>query len=293
MLNITSFFNCHGREIIKYLKENKELKNYNIRHIFINYYVTVGQKFYKNTSLDKNDINILKETDILILQVIEKDRGFLNNNEVIKYCKKGCKIIKIPHYRNSVYEYKTLEGFMNKYDLIKNWKLPLKIKDIRNINETKKIIKNEINIMNTFPYDKEDMQKSLNEKINEFKTIDNLSDIKMFDFYKNNYKKYRLFQGRSYPSSRFFFELTNRILIYLGYSPNEVFKDLYFAENTGEPIADYWYNFCNFTFNKQHFIIKNLKIDEDEWYYLLLLSEKVNHIDVDENKKYLSMIRDY
>lgn len=75
------------------------------------------------------------------------------------------------------------------------------------------------------------------------------------------------------------------------YGKYKVFKDLYFAENTGVPIPDYWYNFCNFTFNKQHFIRGNLKIEEDEWYYLLLLSKKVNHIDIDENKKYLSMIR--
>ena len=52
---------------------------------------------------------------------------------------------------------KSLVG--NKYDLGLNsngensWNLPKKIKDLNNINETKKIIQNEIDIMNNFKYD--------------------------------------------------------------------------------------------------------------------------------------------
>ena len=39
----------------------------------------------------------------------------------------------------------------------------------------------------------------MNYKINEFKKIDSLSDIKMIDYFNNNFKKYELFQGMSYP----------------------------------------------------------------------------------------------
>lgn len=67
-----------------------------------------------------------------------------------------------------------------------------------------------------------------------FLVIDKLSDIKINDYFIMNYKKYRLFQGRTYPSSIFFYELTNRILNKIGYNKNVFFKDYYFAENISE-----------------------------------------------------------
>lgn len=299
MKTISIFFDCHGREILKNFELNNIFaKKYSIHFIDLNNYVIKGGPFYNNINLDEKDINVLENTDILILQVIEKDRAFLNNNAVIKYLKKNCIIIKIPHYRNSIYEYKTLDGFINKCDLInrsgiinKEWSLPNKIKDLDNVDDTIKIIQTEIDIMNNFPYDRNEMLNCMNLKINEFEKLDNLSDIKMLDYYNNNYKKYRLFMGRSYPSSRFFFELANRILIKIGFDPNETFKDHYFAENTSEPIPDYWYNFCNFSFDKTYYIFGHIKITECEWYYILLLSKNINICSIGENINYLKKIR--
>lgn len=165
------FFDCHGKEIIKYLIYNKNFKkDFNIKFIRLNEYVVKNQKFVNNTTLDTEHIMALNNADILILPVIETDRGFLNNSEVIKFCRSDCKVIKIPHYRNSIYENK-----INKYDLLgwsrngeNSWNLPKKIKDLNNIDETKKIIQNEIDIMNNFKYDEDEMVKSMNYKINEF-----------------------------------------------------------------------------------------------------------------------------
>ena len=298
MKNCVIFFDCHGLEINKYLFMNKNfIKDFNIKIITLNDYVTHNRKFFDNTKLDDKHIMLIENADILILQVIEKDRGFLNNSEVIKFCNSDCKVIKIPHYRNSIYQYKCIENKINKYGLGLNsngensWNLPKKIKDLNNINETKKIIQNEIDIMNNFKYDEKSMSWNMNYKINEFEKIDSLSDIKMLDYFNNNFKKYRLFQGRSYPSSLFFFELTNRILYTLEYEHNVIFKDLYFAQNTGEPIPEYWYNFCKFSFDNTYYTISNLPITECEWYYILLLSNNINIATKEENLKYLKIIR--
>jgi hypothetical protein len=291
MKNLVVFMDCHGMEITTYLTYNKRFVNdFNIKQVSLNEYVVPGACWFNNKELANEHIRIIKNADVLILQVIEKDRDFLNNSEVIKYCKSDCKIIKIPHYRNSIYEYRCIENIKNKYHLLNNWNLPNKIKNINNIDETKKIIQNEIDIMNNFPYDKDDMLKQMNFNVDEFKQCDNLSDIKMLDYYKNNYKKYRLFMGRCYPSSRFFFELTNKLLITLNYNPTNKFIDTYFAENTSEPIPDYWYNFCNFSFENKYCVSKNILITECEWYYILLLSGNVNTYS-EENQKYLSIIR--
>ena len=298
MKNCVIFFDCHGMEIKKYLFMNKNLKkDFNIEFIRLNDYVVKNMAFFDNTKLDNKHIMLIENADILILQVIEKNRGFLNNSEVIKFCNSDCKVIKIPHYRNSIYQYKCIENKINKYDLGLNsngensWNLPKKIKDLNNINETKKIIQNEIDIMNNFKYDEDEMFKSMNYKINEFEKMDSLSDIKMLDYFNNNFKKYKLFQGRSYPSSLFFFELTNRILYTLEYEHNVIFEDLYFAQHRGEPIPEYWYNFCKFSFDNTYYTFGNLPITECEWYYILLLSNNVNIVTKKEILQYLKIIR--
>ena len=283
---------CHGEQIMNYLYSNDIFKNnFNINFISINNYVIKNRMFYNNTELDHKHIKILKNADVLIIQVIEKDRGFLNNSEIIKFCKSDCIVIKIPHYRNSIYQYKCIENKTDKYDLLKSWKLPTKIKDINNIDDTKKVIQNEINIMNNFPYDEDELLDSMNNKIKEFEKIDNLSDIKMLDYYNNNFKKYRMFQGRGYPASRFFFELTNRILNKLNYSPNKNFIDTYFAQNTGEPIPTYWYKYCKFSFDNKYYTYGNIYITECEWYYIILLSNNLNIGNKNENINYLKIIR--
>ena len=198
MKNCVIFFDCHGIEINKYLFMNKNfIKDFNIKFITLNDYVNQNKKFFDNTKLDDKHIMLIENADILILQVIEKDRNFLNNSEVIKYCNSNCKVIKIPHYRNSIYEYKCIENKINKYDLLgwrrngeNSWNLPKKNKGLNNINETKKNIQNEIDIMNNFKYDEDEMFKSMNYKINEFEKMDSLSDIKMLDYFNNNFKKY-------------------------------------------------------------------------------------------------------
>jgi hypothetical protein len=263
---------------------------YSIEYISISEYL-IGGTLSENTSLDINHIKKIRSADVLILQVIETDRGHLNNVEVMKYCKPTCSVIKIPHYRNSIYEYKTLEGFPNKNYLINNWDLPNKIRDVNNIDETMKMIENEVAIMNNYPYDVNDMLEKMDFNRNEFSKIDNLSDIKMSDYYNNNYKKYRLFMGRSYPSSRFLFELTNRILIKIGLKPTEKFKDTYFAENTWEPMPDYLYKFGKFSFDNTFYVCTHIKITECEWYYILLLSNDHNICDDKTNIKYLNQIR--
>ena len=305
MKNCVIFFDCHAGQMFNYIRQNRNFReNFNLPHIIsIMDYTNKNGKYGNNKKLAEEHINKIKKSDIFIIQVIEKDRGFLNNSEVIKYCNSNCKIIKIPHYRNSIYEYKCIENVSNKQDLLWydntskkkiniKWNLPNKIKDLNNIAETKKIIQNEIDIMNNFKYDEDDMFKSINDKIKEFEKIDSLSDIKMLDYFNNNFKKYRLFQGRRYPSSRFFFELTNRILQRLKISPNKIYVDSYFALNTGEPIPNYWYKYCKFTFDKKYYrCAGNIDITEIEWYYILLLSQNPNIKTGSENLRFLKKIR--
>lgn len=297
MKKFTTMMDCHGLQILNYLKQSNDFKEkYETKHISLNLYVINSESFHLNDKLDDLHINILRETDILILQVIEKDRGFLNNSEVVKFCKPECKIIKIPHYRSSMYFYKTVEFFHDKFKLMKGWKLPKELSEMNidiniDVDKTINVIKDKISIVNTYNHDKNDMLKTIERNIEEFKSIDSLSDISMFNYFIKNYKRYRLFQGRSYPSSHFFYELANKILSLLNIKINDVFKDSHYALNTSEPIPEYWHKFNGFLFDNTFHIKGNIPITEYEWFYLLLLSKKNQHKDVDENEKYLKIIR--
>lgn len=292
MKNIVIFMDCHGDEIYKYLIMNEFCKKeYNCFCVSLNHYVSPDSKYINNTSLNNNDIEQIKKADVFILQVIEKDRGYLNNENVIKYCKDSCIIIKIPHYRNSIYQYKILEQFDSKYSLIKNWTLPQKVKNMDNIDEIINIIKDEINIMNAYNYDKDYIKKVFQEKLDEFMTIDKLSDIKMNDYFYNNYKLHKLFQSRSYPSSIFFHELSNRILKKLNIPINEKFVDLYFAENTYILLPKYWYDYCNFKFDYKHYMYGHIEVKDYEWFYIIMMLNDVNSHDVNKINECLKKIR--
>lgn len=281
--NITFVFDCHGKEITKYLLMNNDFtKIYTISFVDINYYV-VKNKEAKN--YHKNDLQKIKNADILILQIIEKDRGFLNNFQTIKINKKVCKVIKIPHYRSSIYHYKlfNINDKFIKYKLVEeNF---IKKNDLLNKNNDKFLIQkieNKIKEMNNYKYDINDMNKFIQNCIKEFEKIDNLSDIKMYDFFILTYKNIRLFKGRSYPTSYFFFILTNKLLNYLGLDENNKFIDYYFAENTDQPIPFFWYKFSNFSFNNLIYGIGHIPITEIEFYFILFktLNPNINNKNI-------------
>jgi hypothetical protein len=282
---ITIFFNCHGGQIMYYLNLNNELRNkYTTTIISVNAYIKSDLSALSDEHKKK-----IEECDVLILQVIEKNRGYLNNDQIIKLCKKECLVIKIPHYRNSIYYHKTLENNFTK-NTLNNWILKNEI-NIDNIDETIKLINEEIKIMNEFPYNEKELKKDFFEKFNEFEKIDSLSTIKMLDYFQNNYDKYKLFQSRSYPSSIFFYELTNRILKKIGIFSEEKFVDTYFAHNTFEPTAHYWYIFCNFKFENKYLLAYGIEVMDYEWFYILLLTNGENITDKNINLTHLKKIR--
>jgi hypothetical protein len=134
--------------------------------------------------------------------------------------------------------------------------------------------------MNTYNYDKNEMKKEFQKKLDEFMEIDKLSDIKMKNYFYNNYKLHKLFQSRSYPSSIFFHKLSNRILKKLNIPINENFVYLYFAENTYDLLPTYWYDYCEFKFDNKHYMNGHIDVKDYEWFYIILLSNDINLHDI-------------
>jgi hypothetical protein len=123
------------------------------------------------------------------------------------------------------------------------------------------------------------MNNHIKKCYEEIKFTDSLTDIKMFDYFYANYKNARLFQYKNFPTSLFLFELAQKIMKLIGVKNFNFFYDMHFAEHKMHPIPKYWYEHCEFTFENNCYIHKNILVEEYEWYYLLLTSEEPDYID--------------
>ena len=188
------FFNCHGEEIKRYLSNSVIFANkYKLIHIPLYDYLA-GYKFQNEKNLVQEHIDMISNADILILQNMRKDRSFLNFDEIKKYAKESCKIIKIPHY--------TFSGYFSRYEA----KHDLNLNIEKSYNELIKYIDN------LECHTDEFIKSNLELELVHIKELDCMSDIKMYDFIENNYNKTRLFYSRIYPTGTFFYYLSKEIL---------------------------------------------------------------------------------
>lgn len=186
------FMNCHGHEIYEYLLKIPEIyHNYNIRYICS--YVNLNNEHVINGII--NDIN---SCDILITNVL-KNYDRLNFENIIKNVKESCKIIKIEFFRfNGFFPYKYIKcnNLLDCYDINYN---------VDNYYD----YKNKISLM------EKEIIDNFNECLIKLKELDDNSDIKIYDFFINNYKTKLLFRDYYHPTKFIFNEIIKQILLKL------------------------------------------------------------------------------
>ncbi len=98
-------FNCHGSQIMFQLSKCSEFREiYECIHIDLNNYITYETMI--KSELDNHDLKLIQDADLLIIQNMRTDRGYLNYENIVKNTKKECVILKIPHYSSSIYWFK-------------------------------------------------------------------------------------------------------------------------------------------------------------------------------------------
>lgn len=186
MQKLVFIFNCHSGQIKKQLihlpLSFDEIIIYNY---LLPGYVKDTLAYYDNEDLEK-----IKSADILILQNVKNLRGkeFIGIDHIKTLIKPECKFIKIPHY--------TFMGYFLEFDY----------------NET-------INISNYGI--KEEIIKNLEKSLEKIKNLDEISDIKCYDFIKDNYQKMRLFHAKIYPTYHLFHFMAQEICKILSYPLTE------------------------------------------------------------------------
>ena len=209
MKNIVIYGNCHTIIIIKCLLYSKTIQNkMNIKKIYIVDYL-------ENEKLDDNSIEILKSADIFLCQYIERDRGELNHDYIVKnYLKNDCIFIYFPHYRFDCY----LQNNTIYNELCSGLgyapKIPIELVKLFCSTKTYDEFNNNFNTTyeNIKMIDSNLLNDIIQKEQNNFKKINSVSSIDMYDYVINNYKKERLFGFYSYPSEKFFYEFVKKIL---------------------------------------------------------------------------------
>jgi len=191
MKKIVLYSNCVGG-IIKAMFEKHEFTK---DKFSINYIIN-----YENLdkSLDKNHIDILNDCDIFLYQPFNQN---FNESEyditnIKKYLKKETIILKINYYRFKGFWFQSEYKPYNKYN---NY-----------------IFNDIIDKINNIEIDKDEYLCFFNNSLEQFKNIDNNSDIKMFDYFIENYKFKRLFHD-IYITQLIYFFMKCSVKLYLNY----------------------------------------------------------------------------
>ena len=195
--NIVIFSNCHGERYINIMKRDT-----NILHLFnINYIVSFMQlnnfEHYKNEFCN---------ADILIINNIKNYNDYTITN-LKKYIKKECLLIIIPFVR--------FEGY---------W-FPENIKQLHYIkdNAVSFFPNININLIHDYLTNKIDNEECVinyfNTCLQKLKQIENECDIKFYDFFIENHKKYPFFRDNYHP--------TSNMLEYIGKQIINIIKSKY------------------------------------------------------------------
>jgi hypothetical protein len=231
------FYNCMGNSIKKQLIQSKQFINiYNIIYISLYDYLE-GYKYGNKNQLINEHIDLLSKADLLIVQSLRKNRNHLNFDNIIKFIKKKCISIKIPQY--------TFSGYHYPYNILKDENININY-SFESLNEYLK---------NLFINQKKEILKNLDNELLHIKELDTISDIKCYEFIKNNYKNKLLFNNRQYPTYFLFHFIAQAILNYLNI--DDKISPLYdrIGQDSLEPIFNNVYKYLELEFKLLKFCI--------------------------------------
>ena len=199
MVKIVFYMNCHYYSLKKY---------FDYQNIETQYISTYGNIFqYKNKitpdSVKQGIINLLKNVDVLIYNPLNDKYGFWSSNNFINNLKENCLKIKIPYMRTNLYNlgnrYYDLSKFSGKdHKYINFYNIILEVLEhfINNHNEpNEKNIHFLIDYYDNFLKDESNIkmiEKHFTYSLKELKKYDMNSDIPMYDFVEENFKKHNV-----------------------------------------------------------------------------------------------------
>ena len=231
-LNVLIYSNCTGT-ILKKMFDLFSIENKFSINLFINY-----ENLHKREILDKH-LEILNNCDIFIYQPIKplKIESQYEIKSITKYLKKSVKIIKVNFYRFKGFWYDSNFKPYNNFDQylfnlqdiygIHNSIINLKLINYQSIKD----------FVDNISINEKDFNNYFDESIKKLKEIDNNSDVKLFDFFINNYRKTLLFHDPYHPTNKFIFEIFIKI--------NEIIDNHFSLTSTAYKMRDSYDSIIN------------------------------------------------
>jgi hypothetical protein len=249
----------------RYLLKNQYFIN-DFDIIYISSYISIDIGF-----TDENIYN-LKNCDLLISQFVSDKQNEYSSNFIIKnMIKNECKVIILQYYRFFGYWFSKLEStkWGGRHPSIFRHGIPL-LKDINiNYSNYEKYIE-ELLSDKIYDNDIKEYNNNLDEAFKFFIDNENTSTIKMIDYIKNNYKKYKLFVNQDHPSTLFFCELVNRISNYLNYNYIvEPFNDN-ILDTYEYPISNKCKKILELEFDNKYINFHNIRMSQYQWYMIYI-----------------------
>ncbi len=224
-MNIVMYLNCAGRVLSRMFEICDQIKC-NVCYV-VNY-----EKLVNAVIMEPDDIKTLREANVFIYQPFNKnhDHSEWDNKNIIKYLPQSCKIIRVNYYRFhgfwyesshkpfiecQKYKFNQFIGLHDSFTGFKGEKEEIKEKiDLIELNEPQFL-------------------KFFNNKLKEFKNIDDNSDVNMYEFFLSNYRTKHLFHDPYHPTLIFFYEIF-RQLIKTIFDINLRDNDQFFLDKMGD-----------------------------------------------------------
>ena len=206
-MNIVIYSNCHGGIIKAMFEMHKFTKNKFIINHVINYENLDKQ-------LDLSHKHMLKNCDVFLYQPFNKQHSYseYNINELKQYLKPDCIILRINYYRFKGFWFESEHKPYNTYSCY-TFASDTKYFGIHNsfigFNGSQEETTEKIN--NTYIH-KEKFLKYFSEELCNFKKIDDHSDVRMYDYFINNYNNKNLFNDGFHPTYLFFYEIFRQLV---------------------------------------------------------------------------------
>jgi hypothetical protein len=248
---ISLYMNCHAEEIIRYLKTIKQLES------CIFYHLITYELINKDISDDKfkKITSIINSSEIIIYNPVKEEHKIWYYKNILKYKNKNSQTIQIPFTRFNGYWIKSMK-ISHSHKNMFHYGLPSSMLDL--------FIKDNIS--------KNTLKHKIKKDLEYVKTLYEQSDINMYNFIFNNYKKTKLFLNYEHPTTLFFKELTLKILDKIGikYDDLKLFKNEH-LDMYEQPILPWIIKSLQLEFVEKKLIkFHNYNIELSDYYKLFL-----------------------
>lgn len=210
MKNILIYSNCAGNV----------LKTMFLNHDFTKNEFNV-ESFYNYENLHKNKLSdehllLLKNCDIFIYQPMNNSYNYSEYDikYILTYLNKKCLILRVNYYRfkgfwyNCNYiPYKNYNNY-SFHELINSNGMFNDLKNLKNIYNKNDVVK----FIDNIEINKHKIVEFFLDELEKIKLLDQYSDVKMYDFFKQNYKNKLLFYECYHPTNIFFYEIFRQLV---------------------------------------------------------------------------------